>query len=115
MVVFLGSSNPPGPDTQIWWLPILAHLFLFGVLGFQVSVSVLLIARSKRLRLNLAIVVVVGSFWGVFTELYQTTVPGRGAAVDDLLIDIVGSALGGLIAGAVRLWVSLNMAGTTEA
>lgn len=49
MMVFLGSLDPPGPDLRGWWFPILAHLFLFGVLGILVSVSGLLAAGDSLL------------------------------------------------------------------
>ena len=113
-MVFLGSSDPPGPGLRAWWFPILAHLFLFGVLGFLVSVSGLLAVRSSRLPPNLALVVVVGGGWGVFTELYQFTVPGRTAAAGDGLVDVAGSVLGGVMAWVVMLWISRNLAGTSQ-
>jgi VanZ family protein len=114
IMVFLGSSDPPGPGLRAWWFPILAHLFLFGVLGFLVSVSGLLAVRSSRLPTNMALVVLVGGGWGVFSELYQYTVPGRSAAAGDGLADVVGSVLGGVMAWAVMLWISRNLAGIPQ-
>ena len=114
ILVILGSSDSPGPDLRAWWFPILAHLFLFGVLGFLVSVSGLLAVRSSRLPPNMALVVFVGGCWGVFTELYQYTVPGRSATAGDGLVDVAGSVLGGVMAWAVMLWISRNLAGTSH-
>jgi len=91
----------------------LAHLFLFGVLGFLVSVSGLLAAHFHRFTLNLAVAAVVGSGWGLFTELYQYTVPGRSAAAGDWLVDVAGSVLGGAMAWGVMLWISRSLAGTS--
>jgi VanZ family protein len=106
IMVFLGSSDPPGPDLRAWWFPIMGHLFLFGVLGFLVSVSGLMAAGLNRLPSNLAMAAVVGSGWGGFTELYQNTIPGRGAALDDWLVDVAGSVLGGVLAWGILLWIS---------
>ena len=111
-MVFLASSDPPVPELRAWWFPTLGHLFLFGVLGFLVSVSGLLAALRDRLLPNMAIVVLVGSGWGVFTELYQYTVPGRSAAVGDWLVDVAGSVLGGAMAWVVMLWISRGLART---
>ena len=113
-MVFLASSDPPGPELRAWWFPTLGHLFLFGVLGFLVSVSGLLAVRSSRLPPNMALVVFVGGGWGVFTELYQYTVPGRTAAAGDGLVDVAGSVLGGVMAWVVMLWISRNLAGTSQ-
>ena len=113
-MVFLGTSELPMPDSmpdlsrelrEEWWAPILVHLFLFGVLGILVSVSTTVVGRSKRFQTNMIVVVLVGTLWGLFTELFQTTVPGRGPEVDDLLANGVGSVLGGLSAWMVRLWI----------
>ena len=112
-LVFLGSSDPPGPEIRVWWFPILAHLFLFGVLGFLVAVSGRLAAGSCRLPPNMAIVLLVGSGWGLFTELYQYTVPGRSAAAGDWLVDVAGSVLGGAVAWGVMLWTSGSLAGAS--
>ena len=113
-MVFLGSSNPPGPGLRAWWFPILGHLFLFGVLGSLVSISGLLAARSGRLLTNMAIVVLAGGGWGAFTELYQYTVPGRSAAAGDWLVDVAGSVLGGAMAWALMLWISRSLASTSR-
>lgn len=112
IMVFLGPSEPPGPDLGAWWFPILAHLFLFGVLGSLVSVSGLMAADFHRFPSNLAVAALVGSAWGLFTELYQITVPGRSASVDDWLIDVAGSVLGGAMAWVLMLWISRRLAGT---
>ena len=76
-MVFLGTSELPIPDPsrelrEEWWAPILVHLFLFGVLGILVSVSTTVVGRSKRFQTNMIVVVLVGTLWGLFTELFQT-------------------------------------------
>ncbi len=114
-MLFLGTSDPPVPDAARdlrgeWWAPILVHLFLFGVLGILVSVSATVVGGSKRMRANLMVVVLVGTLWGLFTELFQTAVPGRGPEIDDLLANAVGSVLGGLSAWTARLWTINSMA-----
>ena len=108
-MVFLGSSDPPTPDLspelKAWRAPILVHLFLFGVLGVLVSVSTTVVGRSKRLQTNMLVVVLVGTLWGLFTELFQVTVPGRAPEVVDLLANGFGSILGGLSAWTMGVWI----------
>ena len=111
-MIFLGTSDPPIPDParelKGWWVPVLAHLFLFGVLGFLVSFSTTIVGRSKKLRANMMVVVLVGSLWGLFTEILQTTVPGRSAEVDDFLANVVGSVVGGLSAWTVSPFLNIR-------
>jgi VanZ family protein len=99
----------------VWWTPILGHLFLFVVYGILVSVDFILVAGSNRFAPNIAVVLLAGIIWGLFTELYQITVPGRNAALDDLLIDGAGSILGGLVASGVVLSLSRNIVGGKKA
>lgn len=111
IMVFLGTSDPPGPSIPYAPVKILGHLFLFTVYGFLVSVSAAYVARFKGAILNLLAVVLVGCLWAIFTEWYQTTVPGRHASPGDVLIDVVGSATGGSIAWAVKLWIARRARG----
>ena len=111
-MVFLGSSDLPAPSDGEVDLPpgtsvaFLGHLLMFGGLGFLVAVSAALIAPAQRAALPLVTAVLLGSLWGVFTEWYQTTVPGRNGNLEDLLIDIVGVAVGGLVAWTARLFLT---------
>ena len=92
---FLGSEDPPSPEAPPWWFPILAHLFLFGVLGFLVQLTLVTLERSSGWLFSLTMVVAIGFLWGLATELYQTTIPTRSASWEDLLWDAAGALLGG--------------------
>ena len=111
-LVLLGSSDTTtlglSAEPTAWWAPILVHLFLFGGLGILVSVSTTVVGRSNRLQTNMLVVLLVGTLWGLFTELFQITVPGRGPEAVDLLSDSVGSVLGGLSAWTVRLLINVR-------
>ena len=94
-LLFLGSSDPPSPETPLWWFPVLAHLFLFAVLGFLTMLTLATLERSSGWISSLVVVVVIGFLWGSATELYQGTIPSRSASWEDLFLDTVGAFLGG--------------------
>lgn len=105
-MVFLGSSDPPAPDSGLLPVPFLGHFALFGILGFLASVSTATVARSRTWLVDLGGAVLVGVLWGIFTEWYQTTVPGRDSNLEDLLTDVVGAGAGGMAAGVLRMWAA---------
>ena len=94
-LLFLGSSDPPSPEAPPWWFPVLAHLFLFAVLGFLTMLTLATLERSYGWISSLVLVVVIGFLWGSATELYQGTIASRSASWEDLLLDTVGAFLGG--------------------
>ena len=102
-LLFLGSSDPPAPEAGSLPIALLGHLVLFGVLGFLASVTATTVSRSRRWVLPLVVSVLVGVLWGLFTEWYQTTLPGRSASLEDVLIDSAAAFAGGMVAGAVQL------------
>ena len=101
---FLGSSDPPSPDAPPWWVPVLAHLFLFAVLGLLTMLTLATLERSSGWLSSLALVVVIGFLWGSATELYQGTVPSRSPSWEDLLWDTWGAFLGGAGSKVTGLW-----------
>ena len=116
-LVFLGTPDlptskispwwvpPPTPEISPWWVPVGGHLFLFGVLGVLTAACVATIARSPVIKNYLIAVALMGILWGTFTELYQLTVPGRSASVEDLGLDLGGSVCGGIAAWALGVWI----------
>ena len=94
-LLFLASSDPPSPVAPPWWFPVLAHLFLFAVLGLLTMLTLAALERSSGWLSSLAMVVVIGFLWGSATELYQGTIPSRSASWEDLLWDTLGAFLGG--------------------
>jgi VanZ family protein len=73
----------------------LAHVLVFGVLGFFFS-------RSFRLRdedlpfTRVLLVTLMVALYGGFDETHQLFVPGREASLGDLAADTVGGFLAGL-------------------
>ncbi len=94
-LLVLGSSDPPSPVAPPWWFPVLAHLFLFAVLGLLTLLTLATLDRSSGWISSLAMVVAFGFLWGLATELYQGTIPSRSASWEDLFLDTVGAFLGG--------------------
>jgi len=73
----------------------LAHVLVFGVLGFFFS-------RSFRLRdenlpfTRVLLVTLMVALYGGFDETHQLFVPGREASLGDMAADTVGGFLAGL-------------------
>ena len=107
----LGSPDPPSPEAESWWFPVLAHLFLFAVFGLLVSFMLATLKRSFGWLLSLMTVVVMGFLWGSATELYQATAPTRNASWEDLLLDTGGAVLGGASSKLIGFWISRYLSG----
>ena len=101
---FLGSPDPPSPEAPPWWFPVLAHLFLFAVLGLLTMLTLATPERSSGWRYGLALVVVIGFLWRSATELYQASIPSRSASWEDLLLDTLGAFMGGAGYKVAGLW-----------
>ena len=108
-MLFLGRSEPPTDVPSGASIPYLGHLFLFGVLGSLVSLSNATVSTARRsfldVSLDVYMAVLVGVLWGIFTEWYQSTVPGREASWLDVLVDVGGALAGGIAALAIRSWI----------
>ena len=102
-LLLLGSSGPPPNEAPPWWVPVLAHLFLFAVLGFLTMLTLATLERSSSWISSLATVLVIGFLWGSATELYQGTIPSRNASWEDLFLDFVGAFLGGAVSKVAGL------------
>ena len=76
-LLFLASSDPPSPEAPPRWFPVLAHIFLFAVLGLLTMLTLATLERSSGWISSLAMVVAIGFLWGSATELYQGTIPSR--------------------------------------
>ncbi len=104
-LVFLASSrfsnSGAGLPASIS-TPLFGHLFLFGMLGFLTAVGALVIKRSERLGVALVAALLVGGAWALATEWYQTTLPGRDASLEDLLVNALGTAAGAWLAWVAR-------------
>ncbi|MGP4073237.1 VanZ family protein [Piscibacillus sp. B03] len=79
-----------------------AHFFVYFVLGVLIMIALLVSGWSD---LNaVGITFVVCSIYAMSDEFHQRFVPGRGAQVSDVLIDVAGASLGILL---VALFVVL--------
>ena len=77
-----------------------AEYFIFSLLllrGFRAG------NRAYGLRLALTIILMVAGY-AALDEFHQLFVPGRGAAVSDVLLDTTGGATAQLIVAVVMFW-----------
>ena len=79
------NPNLPSPGR----LDLLAHVGMYGVLGFLAARA----AAAPRLA-ALALVAVACSAFGALDEWHQRFIPGRFAGVDDWGADTLGALLG---------------------
>ncbi len=71
-----------------------AHVFEFAVLSFLAYGFFRQFFGEKRKHSYIIVVVLVFAFlYGVFDEVHQSFVFGRGSRFSDVLIDLVGSSL----------------------
>ena len=93
----------------------LAHLFLFGCLGYSFS------SYFKGLAPNLYptkfyfwAAICASAVYAAIDEFHQIVVPGRSAEITDIIIDTVGAAIGTLAYVAIfcffRLWKAKRFA-----
>ena len=104
-LVFLASSrfsNSGESLPAVISSPLFAHLLLFGMLGFVTAVGALVIRRSEQIFVALVAALLVGGAWALATEWYQTTLPGRDASMEDLLVNVLGAAAGAMLAWSAR-------------
>ena len=86
------------------FIAIGAHLGLFGILGVFLYITICNVTQWPVKHLDLLAISLIGGGWGALTELYQLGVPGRYASVGDVITDLIGAAVGGLLTrGAMTL------------
>ena len=95
-VIFWLSSMPDLPSPSLFSAQDkLAHVLVFGILGF-------LFSRSFRPRdedpsfTRVLLVTLMVALYGGFDEAHQMFVPGREASLGDLAADTVGGFLAGI-------------------
>ena len=90
-LIFYFSHQPKGalPSYGVWDLLVKkgAHMVAYALLA--------LLARRAGLELGPA--AVLAAVYAVSDEFHQTFIPGRNGTVADVLIDLVGVALGVLL------------------
>jgi hypothetical protein len=73
-----------------------AHFTIYALLGFNVFLTAYFII--KRLRYQILAALSVSAICAVIDEVHQLSVPGRGGAVGDVIIDVTGAVCGILAA-----------------
>ena len=90
-------------------IPIGAHLVLFGIQGMLLSITFQITEYSSIKHFNILSIVLIGLGWGILTELYQLSVPGRYASVADVITDLVGAVIGGFLMLQMTRFLSRRM------
>ncbi len=98
LIVYLSSLSQP-PETLmevIDWGPIdkVFHLVEFTVLGVLLARALSYSLRRTLSTYSWIIAFAVAVLFGVSDEWHQSFVIGRHSTVSDLIVDIIGSALG---------------------
>lgn len=101
-LIFALSSIPstPQPPSEVPY-DKLAHLVLYGVLGFLLAWMLGRRAGGGRERV-IAIAVALSVAYGVSDEIHQAFVPGRDPSIGDLVADFAGALAGGALAALFR-------------
>jgi VanZ family protein len=91
-VLWLGSRTWDGVVQDWDWQPNdkLLHLWMYGTLGFLLSLG----WRRAGRRPHANLVVLAGVLVGLYDELHQRTVPGRSADYRDFIVDVLAVTLG---------------------
>lgn len=80
-----------------------AHLFLYTVLG-MLFLHALRIGSALHWQ-HIRITLLFGAVYAISDEVHQLFVPGRGAQLQDVVIDLAGVVLGIVIYGAgLKVW-----------
>lgn len=99
------SSVTKAPVTQKEWdakneLLVLvrkyAHVLIYCTLSFFVSMTIFYsgIAEKRKWYIRSIYALSIGIAYSISDEIHQTFVPGRGASINDILIDSIGIACG---------------------
>ncbi|MFL5731210.1 MAG: VanZ family protein [Cytophagaceae bacterium] len=103
-VLILAVTLTPGasmPDLSIWDLlsfDRFAHLFVFSVLVFLMTIGFTKQYTSLFLRFNAARLAFLFSFgYSLVLELLQEIIPGRSVEINDVIANSTGCLLGSLV------------------
>lgn len=98
MALIFGGSSVPGKDipSLFHYQDILYHLAIYAILTLLFSRALRKSVTSIDSRVLLISAVAFGVIYGASDELHQLFVPGRSCSGMDLLVDGIGSFLGGI-------------------
>ena len=80
-------AQDPATD---WVLRKIAHLGVYAVLGFLAASAL----RALTVRHPAVITMLLGTLYAAGDEFHQSLVPGRSPQASDVLIDVIGLAIG---------------------
>lgn len=92
-------SSPPGSGTS--YLPIFYHTFIFFLLSLFLFISVK--GKMQIKTGHILIVLLISIIYALSDEFHQLFVPGRTAALEDVLLDTAG------IFSATLIYAGLNL------
>ena len=89
--MIIGSSleGTSIPKSYIFTLDKLIHIVEYFILGVLLYFSIVGITKH-----SIILSLILGTFYGLIDELYQSTVYGRYASGFDVIADIIGLILG---------------------
>jgi VanZ family protein len=103
-VLILAVTLTPGasmPDLSIWDLlsfDRFAHLFVFSILVFLMTIGFTKQYTSLFLRFNAARLAFLFSFgYSLVLELLQEIIPGRSVEINDVIANSAGCLIGSLV------------------
>lgn len=96
------SHQPQWPAPVRGYPDWILHILAYAVLGAACYLGARDLGRGLLAPALAA--VLIATVYGVFDEIHQSFIPGRDAAVADVLADSVGAALSAVLVTFARLW-----------
>lgn len=91
-LVIYGSLSPTGMRFLPWYRPNLTHVLVYAFIAFLMASS------CYRVRGGFWIAVIIALLFGLFVEIAQYFIPMREARLDDMLFNLLGVVVGGIVA-----------------
>ena len=92
MLVIYGSLTPTGMRFLPWYQPNLTHVLAYAFIAF------LMVCSCRVLRGGFWIAGMVACLLGLAIEMIQYFIPAREARLDDMLFNLLGVLIGGILA-----------------
>ncbi len=94
LFIFVMSSQerfPTTPGVSVFFMSIVAHLVLYGLLGLFLLLAIHDTGRPSTRSVTFAIL--GAAMYGVSDEFHQSFVQGRNASLFDLVVNSIGATL----------------------
>lgn len=92
VLVIYGSLSPTGMRFLPWYRPNLMHVLVYALIAF------LMVCSCHGLRGGFWIAVMLAFTFGLVVEMAQYFIPMREARLGDMLFNLFGVAIGGVMA-----------------